>query len=205
MGLLSRLLKREPHDPYWDGFINRAPVGEDNELAHALRRASEGAVFPVKSELPPPERLSHDLAELAQFLGASGLGVAAVDASLLTEEGADAGNRNGPSSVDGLVAAYKFLIVCPVHAEYDPAKAEGIGGQLPVRESISVNFSLSAYIRELGYEATVRTVKAVETAVAAGLGTTSGGKLHMPEHGTHVYVGEAVLTDIPLVPGTPKL
>ena len=96
--------------------------------------------------------------------------------------------------------------MCAVHAEHDPAKAQGLGGQVPVRESASVNFTMSAYIRELGYQATVRRVNSVDAAVATGIGTRGpDGRLVTTAHGTHVYVSEGILTDLPLSVGSPKL
>ena len=198
MGILSRLMPwRSPKDPYWEGFISRPVVDPDNELIPAIKNAPEGRIFPVRSDLPEPGRLSRDLAEFATFLGAASMGIAKLERAHLPADGGD--------DADKLLATYALVVMCTVHAEHDPAIEKGIGGQHPVQESASINFSLSAYMRELGYASTVHPVDAVAVAVAAGLGTTgAGGKLGTKEHGTHVYVGDGVLTDLPLALGVPR-
>ena len=198
MGILSRLMPwRTPRDPYWEGFISRPMADPDNELIPAIKNAPEGRIFPVRSDLPEPGRLARDLAEFARFLGAASMGIAKLDPVFLPEGGAGR---------DELLATYTLVVMCTVHAEHDPAIEKGMGGQHPVQESASVNFSLSAYMRELGYASTVRPVDAVAVAVAAGLGRTdASGKLLTKEHGIHVYVGDGVLTDLPLALGVPRL
>ena len=196
MGILSRLMPwRSPKDPYWEGFISRPVADPDNELIPAIKNAPEGRIFPVRSDLPEPGRLSRDLAEFATFLGAASMGIAKLERAHLPASDDDA---------DKLLAKYTLVVMCTVHAEHDPAIEKGIGGQHPVQESASINFSLSAYMRELGYASTVRSVDAVAVAVAAGLGNAdASGKLVTKEHGTHVYVGDGVLTDLPLALGQP--
>ena len=197
MGILSRLMPwRTPKDPYWEAFISRPVVDPDNELIPAIKSAPEGRIFPVRGELPEPARLSQDLAELAVFLGADSMGIAKLEPAHLPAGDADR---------DELLATYTLVVMCLVHAEYDPAIAKGIGGQHPVQESASVAFSMSAYMRELGYHSTVRPVDAVAVAVAAGLGKADAtGKLVTKKHGAHVYAGDGVLTDLPLVTGVPR-
>ncbi len=197
MGILSRLMPwRTPKDPYWEGFISRPVADPDNELIPAIKGAPEGRIFPVRSDLPEPGRLSRDLAEFATFLGAASLGIAKLEPAHLPPDGDDR---------DELLAMYPLVLMCTVHAEHDPAVEKGMGGQHPVQESASINFSLSAYMRELGYASTVRPVDAIAVAVAAGLGTTdASGRLVTKKHGAHVYVGDGVLTDLPLALGVPR-
>ncbi len=185
MGFLSRIPGFRPKDPYWDAFINKPPADEAVMMTPAIREAQEGRVYPVKSAVPEPGRMADDLAQLAIFLGAHSLGVADTAPSLLLSSG------DAAETGQELVESHPYLVVCTVHAEYDPRTAKGMGGQLPVQESASINFSLGAYIRELGYNATVRTVDSAAAAVAAGLGVKNA----------HFYVGDAVLTDLPLALG----
>ena len=183
MGLLRWPLRR-PRDPYWDAFVNRPLADPANAITEAIRQAPEGRVFPVRSELPEPARLLQDLDQLAAFLGASALGVARTEtAFLLPGEDAD------PA---GLAEDHPLTVVIAVHAEHHPDRAKGMAGQHVLHESASVNFSLAAYIRELGYRGTVCPVDAKAAARAAGLAPTR-----------HEYVGDAVLTDLPLPTGRP--
>lgn len=182
MTFFKRVINR--NDPLWDHFISRPPVDSDNEMAPALRSAGTGNVFPSKSTLPSPERLTQDLGELARFLGAHALAAIKTDASL-------------PESEDA-----PFTIVCTVRAQYQPSESPGIGGQHAAREAASVNFSLAAYIRELGYQARVKEAPSDRIAASAGLGSVRpDGKFTSPGLGTKVYVGDVILTDVPLARG----
>ena len=197
MGILSRLLRRSPKDLYWDRFINGPVNDPNNELATAFRSAPGGVVFPTKSELPEPSRLGSDLAQLTQFLGAASFGVTTTDPS-------DLRPVDDTTDPAGLAASYPLTLVCTVHAEHDPETALGVGGQQPRRESADVAFSLAAYIRELGYEARVCPVDSAKVAIDAGLGSRrADGRFVSKEHGPHVFVGDAVLTDLPVALGRP--
>ena len=183
MGLLRWPLRRS-RDPYWDAFVNRPLADPANVITDAIRRAPEGRIFPVRSELPEPDRLLQDLDQLAGFLGASALGVTRTDAAFLLP-----GDDADPAE---LAEDHPFTVVIAVHAEHHPDRMKGMAAQHVLHESASVNFSIAAYIRELGYRGTVRPVDSAAAARAAGL-----------EIGRGEYVGDAVLTDLPLPLGRP--
>lgn len=189
MGLLRWPLRRS-RDPYWDAFVNRPLADPANVITGAIRNAPEGRIFPVRSELPDPARLLNDLGQLTTFLGASALGVTNTDTAFLLP-GDDPADGASPDPA-GLAEDHPFTVVIAVHAEHHPDRVKGMAGQHVLHESASVNFSLAAYIRELGYRATVRPVDSAAAARAAGL-----------EPGRSEYVGDAVLTDLPLVTGRP--
>ena len=138
-----------------------------NDITGFIRTSPPGNPFPVRSEIPEPPRMAADLHDLATFLGASAIGVVATSAASLTP--ADDGDT--PLALDELTASYPFLIMCTVPAEYDPTASPGIGGQHAAQVSAKVNFSVAAYIRELGYLAIVHPVDSVKAAVEAGIGT----------------------------------
>ena len=186
MGLLRWPLRRS-RDPYWDAFVNRPLADPANAITDAIRRAPEGRIFPVRSELPEPDRLLQDLDQLVRFLGGSAIGVAKTDtAFLLPDDDSEA------SRLDELAEDHPCTVVCAVHAEHHPDRVKGMAAQHVLHESASVNFSLAAYIRELGYRGTVRPVDPAAAARAAGV-----------EPGRDEYVGDAVLTDLPLPLGRP--
>ena len=183
MGLLRWPLRRS-RDPYWDAFVNRPLADPANAITGAIRNAPEGRIFPVRSELPEPDRLLQDLDQLARFLGGSAMGVTRTETAFLLP-----GDDTDPA---GLAEDHPFTVVCAVHAEHHPDRAKGMAGQHVLHESASVNFSLAAYIRELGYRGTVHPVDSAAAAKAAGI-----------EPGRNEYVGDAVLTDLPLPLGRP--
>ena len=187
MAIVDRLLRRVPKDPFWERFINGPLVDPLNEPSEAYRAAPAGNVFPVRSEIPDPARMAHDLAQFAIFVGASSIGVAATDPAQLRPEG----ESDGPGA---LAEALPFALVSVVPAEVDPDRSSGIGGQQARRVSAMVNHSVASYIRELGYQAIVCAVDVPTMAAAAGI-------TRQPK----MFVGDGVLTDIPVALGVPTL
>jgi len=172
-------------DPYWDFFINTPAADLTNTVTEMIRNAPEGNVFPTKTELHTPEITSSHVKGMAQYFGAEMVGIAK-----LTPED----TRNGEF--------YPFAVICVVHADYDPRKSPGIGGQVPVQNGLFITFVLSSWIRELGYRATAAPEPDAEKLAArAGLGTlTKEGQLVTPRFGANVHVANVIRTDLPLAP-----
>lgn len=176
-------------DPYWDLFINRPPADLANTVTEMIRNAPEGNVFPTKTELHTPEITSSHVKGMAQYFGAELIGIAKLDHL-----------SAHPAAREGDGGDYPFAVMCAVHADYDPRTAPGIGGQTPVQNGLFITFVLSAWIRELGFRATiVRDTNADALAAKAGLGTLNAqGRLVTREFGASVFVADAVYTDLPL-------
>ena len=172
-------------DPYWDFFINTPAADLANTVTEMIRNALEGNVFPTRTELHTPEITSSHVKGMAEYFGAEMVGIAR-----LTPED----TRNGEF--------YPFAVICAVHADYDPRKSPGIGGQVPVQNGLFISFVLSAWIRELGYRATAAPdPDAEKLAARAGLGTLNNeGKLVTPRFGANVHVANLIRTDLPLAP-----
>ena len=171
------------NDPYWDFFINTPAADLANTVTDMIRNAPEGNVFPTRTELHTPEITSSHVKGMAEYFGAEMTGIAR-----LTPED----TRNGEF--------YPFAVICAVHADYDPRKSPGIGGQVPVQNGLFISFVLSAWIRELGYRATAAPdPDAEKLAARAGLGTLNNeGKLVTPRFGANVHVANLIRTDLPL-------
>jgi hypothetical protein len=144
-----------------------------------IRKAPEGNVFPTRADLHTPEVTASHVKEMARYLGADLVGITALESD---------------------AAGHPFAIVCAVRADHDPREALGIGGQVPVQNGLFVAFVLSAWIRELGYRASVTTsLDGARLAVAAKLGTLDRtGRLVTAEYGTRVHVTDVIRTDLPL-------
>lgn len=168
-------------DPYWEFFINTPPADLANSVPELIRSAPEGNIFPTKTELHTPEITSSHVKEMARYLGADLVGIATLN------------------SVD---EQFPFAVLCATRADYDPRTAPGVGGQVPVQNGLFITFVLSAWIRELGFRATVTPdAHAEELAAAAGLGTLNAdGRLVTREFSTRVHVANVILTDLPLAP-----
>jgi hypothetical protein len=172
-------------DPYWDFFINTPAADLANTVTDMIRNAPEGNVFPTRTELHTPEITSSHVKGMAEYFGAEMTGIAR-----LTPEDTRSGEF------------YPFAVICAVHADYDPRKSPGIGGQAPVQNGLFISFVLSAWIRELGYRATAAPdPDAEKLAARAGLGSLNNeGKLVTPRFGANVHVANLIRTDLPLAP-----
>ena len=168
-------------DPYWDFFINTPPADLANTVTEMIRNAPQGNIFPTKAELHTPEITSSHVKELARYLGTDLVGIAKL------------GSKD-------IVEGYPFGVVCAVRAVYDPRKAPGIGGQVPVQNGLFITFVLSAWIRELGFRATAAPRPDADgLAAAAGLGKLDrDGRLVTSKYGTGVHVAPVVRTDLAL-------
>jgi hypothetical protein len=170
-------------DPYWDFFVNHPPADLANIVTEMIRNAPDGNVFPTKTELHTPEITSSHVKGMAEYFGAEQTGIVKLDPSENSE-------------------GYPFAVICAVHADNDPRKAQGIGGQVPVQNGLFITFVLSSWIRELGFRATAAPdPNAEKLAAAAGLGTLNNeGRLVTPKFGTNVHVANVIRTDLPLAP-----
>jgi hypothetical protein len=191
--LLGRWLTGGERDPLWNHFIYHAPADANNNLTPPLQGAPEGRIYPVKTEVSDPQTMSHQIKELGQWVGADLVGVAALQPAHL---------RSGGGSD---VPPYPFAVVCAIATDYDPAEAKGLGAQLAVQNGAVVNHHLRNYIRELGYRASIGGADPLAVAVAAGLGTLDrNGRLVTEMRSPYIHVADAILTDLPLAPGTPQ-
>src|SRR5215510_2418530 len=164
-------------------FIKTPPVDLTNTVTELIRNAPEGNIFPTPADIHTPEVTAQHVKDLARYLGAELVGIARLE-------------TNNPNNPDG----YPCAILCGVRAEYDPRVSPGIGGQVPVQNGLFLTFVLSAWIRELGFRASVAADMESETLAAqAGLGTLNAeGRLVTPQFGTQVYIADAICTDLPL-------
>lgn len=182
-----------PKDPYWDDFLHRPPADPRNVITSAILSAPAGSVFPHQTEVHDPAAMSGHIKELAKFFGADATGVSA-------PKGAGGNGASGEGE-----AGYPFAISCLVAAVEEVKEPAGIGGQFALQKCSVVHFNIAAYIRELGYRATVKTEDPDRYAAAAGLGTLDrDGRLVTKAHGRRVALSGVVLTDLPLVPDRPS-
>jgi hypothetical protein len=166
-------------DPYWDAFVNRPPADPNNLLPHAFKQVPEGGVNPVRTEVHSPNIMASHVKELGRFYGADLVGI-------IERVGADP----------------PFAIISLLRADHDTRTAHGIGGQTPALKGTFATFTLSAYIRELGYRCARSDAEDAERlALAAGLGQLDAdGRLVSHRYGRKVHVADVLLTDLPLEP-----
>jgi len=173
-------------DPYWDAFINRPPADRRNTIPEIIGKATEGNIFPTISELHSPNVTSKHVKELGAYLRAVLVGI--VDLS-----------KQDPA----LARGYPYAVVCAVRSEYDPYTSPGVGGQTAIQAGQYVTFIMAAWIREMGFRGTMKIETSREErerlAVAAGLGTMSGGRFKAPKYGTKIHIADIIFTDLPML------
>ena len=198
-GLLGRLFGFRDKDPLWEGFVNRPLSDPNNDLSAAIRSAPEGAVYPVKTEVPEPRGMTANMKELGVWLGVDMVGIARLQASQVrTEELRDG---QGERSADDIVQDYPYVIVCGVETEHDPNSTAGMAGRVATLEGNLVSFNLAAYIRELGYRASFGGADAVKVAEAAGLGRPGAdGHFVAPGRKGWIHLSDPILTELPMEP-----
>ena len=177
--------RKDAHDddPYWDFFIKTPPADLTNTVTELIRNAPEGNIFPTPADIHTPEVTAQHVKDLARYLGAELVGIARLETN----------HANNPDD-------YPFAVLCAVRAEYDPHVSPGIGGQVPVQNGLFITFVLSAWIRELGFRASVAPhLRSATLAAQAGLGTLNAeGRFVTPQFGAKVYIADAIGTDLPL-------
>jgi hypothetical protein len=171
-------------DPYWEAFLDRPPADIRNSIPEIVAKAAEGNVFPTQEELHSPNVTSAHVKELATYLGKSLTGIADL-------------TRQDPELAHG----YPFGIVCAVRSEYDPYEHPGVGGQTGVQHGQFVTFIVAAWIREMGFRATIKIETTREQrehlAISTGLGTRDRhGRFTTPKYGTKVHIADIIFTDL---------
>jgi hypothetical protein len=211
LGWARRLLERwrtGGKDPLWEHFIHHAPADPKNNLTPTLQSAPEGRIYPVKTEVSDPHTMSRQIKELGQWFGADVVGIAALQPAHLRPSIPDDAKGSAPKQTERSESNLRqlpFAVICAIASDYDPSTAQGLGGQLAIRNGAVVNHHLRNYIRELGYHASIGGADAIAVAVAAGLGTRDAhGRFVAGIRGAHIHVADAILTDLPLAPDAPK-
>ena len=186
------MTNKSDKDVLWDHFVNTAPTDAKNELTPHMQAAPEGRVYPVQSASDDPITNSKTIKDLAQWLGANMVGIAALDATLQPVSTPEAGGDAIPLSLG---------IVCVVFSDYDPEQSKGMGGQQAAQTGAVIVHHLRAYILELGFRASFSDLDSVAVAEAAELGRRDqSGRLVTRSKSPHSVVSYVLCTDLPLAP-----
>ena len=216
--LFNYYFNRVSKDPL--GRIGTDNYGADrrNVLANVVGAAGRGgSVNPQRIAVNDPKAMTQHIKAVAEFLGASEVGIAAVHPSLLYagSRAADDGTGNTQEGQSGAAAPsetakkYPHAIVMVGAWDYNMGKAHRHRiGDATYHESgdkLQVTYAnLIHYIKELGYSAVRGPAQSMPTALAAGLGEIGRhGLLITKTYGSRVHLGSPILTDLPLVADKP--
>ena len=215
--LFNWYFNRVSRDPL--GRIGSAQAVADrrNILASVIGSAKRGEVNPDKTPVPDPAAMTRHIKRVAKFIGADVVGIAAVHPSFLYAggrrpedgSGVDAGEAGGGDSPEEIARKYPYAITLPVawDAGMVQAHRHRIGDaayHFSQQFSAVVYRNMAAYIRELGYSTLHNVAQPIPVALAAGIGELGRhGMLISEKHGARIHPGDAILTDLPLVPDKP--
>ena len=157
-----------------------------------MQSAPEGRVYPVQSASDDPATNSQTIKDLAQWLGANMVGIAALDETLQPVSTPEAG---------GEAISLPVGIVCVVFSDYDPEQSKGMGGQQSAQTGAVILHHLRAYILELGFRASFSDIDSAAVAEAAELGQRDqSGRFVTRSKSAHSVVSFVLCTDLPLAP-----
>ena len=186
------MTNRSDRDRLWDHFVNSAPADAKNELTPHMQSAPEGRVYPVQSASDDPATNSQTIKDLAQWLGANMVGIAALDETLQPVSTPEAG---------GEAISLPVGIVCVVFSDYDPEQSKGMGGQQSAQTGAVIVHHLRAYILELGFRASFSDLDSAAVAEAAELGRRDqSGRFVTRSKSPNSVVSYVLCTDLPLAP-----
>jgi hypothetical protein len=186
------LTNKSDKDRLWDHFVNSAPADAKNELTPHMQAAPEGRVYPVQSASDDPATNSKTIKDLAQWLGANMVGIAALDTTLQPVSTPEAGGEAIPLPLG---------VVCVVFSDYDPEQSKGMGGQQSAQTGAVILHHLRAYILELGFRASFSDLDSATVAEAAELGhRDQSGRFVTRSKSPHSVVSYVLCTDLPMVP-----
>jgi len=186
------LTNKSDKDRLWDHFVNSAPADAKNELTPHMQAAPEGRVYPVQSASDDPATNSKTIKDLAQWLGANMVGIAALDTTLQPVSTPEAGGEAIPLPLG---------VVCVVFSDYDPEQSKGMGGQQSAQTGAVILHHLRAYILELGFRASFSDLDSATVAAAAELGhRDQSGRFVTRSKSPHSVVSYVLCTDLPMVP-----
>jgi reductive dehalogenase len=215
--LFNWYFNRTAKDPLARISFPQSSADRRNTLQNAVGRAPRGAVNPDQMEVTDPRALARHIKRVAEFFGANVVGIAAVHPSMLYSgsrapddgTGANEGGAGPKADSTEMARKYPYAICLCTAWDYNMIQAHRhhIGDHAYHFSQAKLQLvyaNLSAYIRELGYEAVQNRVQAMPAALAAGIGELGrNGMLITEKFGARVHLGDPILTNMPLIPDKP--
>src|SRR5579883_820696 len=203
------------NDPIQRVSSHNHTADKRNVLNAMLSRAPKGAVNPNRVPVDDPAAMTRHIQRVAQAFGADLVGIARSHPSFLYKgnrryvENLDVGDSHQNDSPEELCRKFPYMMVLPVAWDYETMKAHRhhIGDasyHLSTQKIHSVIASMVGYIQELGYTVIRGAGPPQAVAVASGIGELArNGMIISKKYGARIHLQDALMTDLPLVPGSP--
>ncbi len=194
--------------------------GSENGQPHSMAYAWDERVRRQKVDFKDAADASKKIKKAARYLGASLVGITAYDplwtySELIKEKFEDESQQEGPPGYEIFTPEFPFkpksVVVIAVEMDYrtialSPSSLEGAATGLGYSHMCEVGYSVSTFIRALGYRAFANgndVSLSIPYAVAAGLGELGRhGMLITREFGPRVRLVK-VFTELELAPDPP--
>ena len=201
------------HDPLGRIAFDSHSADRRHIIGAAVRRAAAGEMRPERMAADDPKVMTQHIKRVAHYLGLDVVGVGKTHPAYLYAGRAvdpDTGDELDP--IDGpevLSRKLPFMIAGSVAWDYNLIKAHRhhVGDAAydftQNRTGILMR-ALEGYIKELGYHTLRGATNGHAASVACGIGELGRNGLVITEKfGARVHAGDAILTDLPLVPDEP--
>ena len=203
------------NDPIQRVSSHNHTADKRNVFNAVVGRSPKGKTNRRQVPVDDPAAMTRHIKRVAHEFGADIVGIAAAHPSFLYQgdrryvENLDVGDSHQQETPEDLCSKFPYLMVFPVAWDYEMSQAHRhhVGDaayHLSTQQIHAVIASMVGYIQELGYTVIRGAANPQAVALASGVGELGrNGMIITKKYGARIHLQDAIMTDLPLVPGEP--
>ncbi len=203
------------NDPIQRVSSHNHTADKRNVFNAVVGRSPKGKTNRRRVPVDDPAAMTRHIKRVAHEFGADIVGIAAAHPSFLYQgdrryvENLDVGDSHQQETPEDLCSKFPYLMVFPVAWDYEMSQAHRhhVGDaayHLSTQQIHAVIASMVGYIQELGYTVIRGAANPQAVALASGVGELGrNGMIITKKYGARIHLQDAIMTDLPLVPGEP--
>ncbi|HLQ34365.1 MAG TPA: reductive dehalogenase domain-containing protein [Chloroflexota bacterium] len=203
------------NDPIQRVSSHNHTADKRNVFNAVVGRSPKGKTNRRRVPVDDPAAMTRHIKRVAHDFGADIVGIAAAHPSFLYQgdrryvENLDVGDSHQQETPEDLCSKFPYLMVFPVAWDYEMSQAHRhhVGDaayHLSTQQIHAVIASMVGYIQELGYTVIRGAANPQAVALASGVGELGrNGMIITKKYGARIHLQDAIMTDLPLVPGEP--
>jgi len=203
------------NDPIQRVSSHNHTADKRNVFNAVVGRSPKGKTNRRRVPVDDPAAMTRHIKRVAHDFGADIVGIAAAHPSFLYQgdrryvENLDVGDSHQQETPEDLCRKFPYLMVFPVAWDYEMSQAHRhhVGDaayHLSTQQIHAVIASMVGYIQELGYTVIRGAANPQAVALASGVGELGrNGMIITKKYGARIHLQDAIMTDLPLVPGEP--
>ena len=203
------------NDPIQRVSSHNHTADKRNVFNAVVGRSPKGKTNRRRVPVDDPAAMTRHIKRVAHEFGADIVGIAAAHPSFLYQgdrryvENLDVGDSHQQETPEDLCRKFPYLMVFPVAWDYEMSQAHRhhVGDaayHLSTQQIHAVIASMVNYIQELGYTVIRGAANPQAVALASGVGELGrNGMIITKKYGARIHLQDAIMTDLPLVPGEP--